>query len=128
MRNIVLIAKRELASYLRTMSGYVIIAGILFALGLLFNVLAMAGGTGRPSSEVMSLFFYYTGGATMFCAVLLSMRLLAEERQTGTLALLYSSPIRDSEIVLGKFFAAVVFLMLFHVASFYIPLLIMAFG
>ena len=39
----------------------------------------------------------------MIASVFISMRLLAEEKQTGTLVLLTSSPVRDWEIVLGKF-------------------------
>ena len=41
------------------------------------------------------------------------MRLLAEERQRGTLALLYSSPVRDVEIVVGKYLSALAFLAIF---------------
>lgn len=128
MRAVWLIAKRELAAYLRTMSGYLIIAGVLFVDGLFFNAFAMAGGGAKRSSEVLSDFFYYSSGSTMFCAVLLSMRLLAEERQTGTLALLYSSPVRDVEIVLGKFFSALVFLCVFLAATLYMPALVFAYG
>ena len=43
MRNVLLIARRELAAYLRTMSGYVIIAVMLFIDGLLFNAYAVPG-------------------------------------------------------------------------------------
>ena len=127
MRNVLLIARRELAAYLRTMSGYVIIAGVLFVDGLLFNAFAMAG-TGRKSAEVIADFFYFSSGSTMFAAVLLSMRLLAEEHQTGTLQLLYSSPVKDVEIVLGKFLSALGFLALFLVCTAYMPLLVMVWG
>lgn len=127
MRNVLLIARRELAAYLRTMSGYIIIAGVLFVDGLMFNAFSLGTGT-RTSSEVISDFFYFSSGSTMFCAVLLSMRLLAEERQNGTLNLLYSSPVRDVEIVLGKYLSALVFLALFLLTTSYMPLLVMTVG
>src|SRR6185436_16278747 len=127
MRSVMLIARRELAAYLKTMSGYLIIAGVLFVDGLLFNAFAMAG-SGKRSSEVLADFFRISGGCTMFCAVLLSMRLIAEERQSGTLALLYSSPVRESEIVLGKFVSALAFLSVFLVATLYMPILLMVYG
>jgi ABC-2 type transport system permease protein len=127
MRNVLLIARRELSAYLRTMSGYLIIAGMLFVLGLLFNVWAIPG-VAKKSSEILGDFFRVAGGMTMFCAVLLSMRLLAEERQSGTIALLYSSPVRDGEIVFGKFLSALVFLCLFLAASLYMPVLLMVYG
>ncbi|MFZ5468831.1 MAG: ABC transporter permease [Myxococcota bacterium] len=127
MKSVLLIARRELSAYLRTMSGYLIIAGVLFVDGLFFNFFALKG-TAKPSSEVLSDFFYYSSGLTMFCAVLLSMRLLAEERQSGTIALLYSSPVRDAEIVLGKYLSALGFLAVFLAATLYMPLLIWSYG
>ncbi len=127
MKNIWLIARRELAAYLRTMSGYIIIAVMLFIDGLLFNAFAIPG-TAKKSSEILADFFMLTSGITMVGAVFLSMRLIAEERQTGTLALLYSSPVHDLEIVLGKFLAALLFLCLFFTATLYMPALVAAYG
>ncbi len=127
MRNVWLIARRELSAYLRTMSGYVIIAVMLFIDGLLFNAFAVPG-TAKKSSEVLADFFMLTSGITMVGAVFLSMRLIAEERQTGTLSLLYSSPVHDVEIVLGKFLAALGFLCLFFLATGYMPALVAAYG
>src|SRR5262249_52421131 len=122
-----LIARRELASYLGTLSGYVIIAIVLAVDGLLFNAYAMGGGSKR-SSEVLAAFFYFSAGTTMVASVFISMRLLAEERQAGTLNLLYSSPVRDGEIVLGKFLAAFGFMAVLTLLTFYMPALVMVNG
>jgi len=127
MQSALLIARRELGAYLRTMSGYIIIAGVLFADGLLFNAFAM-GEASRLSAEVLQSFFYLSSGSTIVCAILLSMRLFAEERQNKTLVLLYSSPVADWEIVLGKYLSSVAFLALFLVATFHIPALLMVYG
>jgi len=127
MRNVSLIARRELAAYLRTMSGYVIIAVMLFIDGLLFNAYAAQGG-GKRSSEVLADFFTITSGITLTGTVFLSMRLIAEERQTGTIALLYSSPVHDVEIVLGKFLASLAFLSVFFLSTLYMPALVAAYG
>jgi ABC-2 type transport system permease protein len=127
MKNVLLIARRELQAYLRTMSGYIIIAVMLFIDGLLFNAFAVPG-TAKKSSEVLAEFFTLTSGITMIGAVFLSMRLIAEERQTGTVALLYSSPIHDVEIVLGKFVASFGFLCLFFVSTLYMPVLVAVYG
>jgi ABC-2 type transport system permease protein len=121
-----LIARRELAAYLRSWLGWVIIAVLLFLDGIFFNALAMEGQ--RRSGEVLSQFFYLTSGFTMATAVALSFRLLAEERQTGTIQLLYSSPVRDGEIVLGKFLSALAFLAIFLVATGYMPALVFVHG
>ena len=128
MTPVLLIARRELAAYLRSMSGYVIIAAALFIDGLMFNGWAMGGDQGKLSAVVLGDFFYLTSGITMIASVLLSMRLLAEERQAGTLALLYSSPVRDHEIVLGKYLSALGFLAILLVLTGFMPALILVHG
>lgn len=122
-----LIARRELGAYLRSMTGYVIAAAVLIVDGLLFNAFAL-GGNDKLSAEVMGLFFYFSSGTTIIASVFISMRLLAEERQTGTLVLLTSSPVHDWEIVLGKFLSAFVFLALITLATVYMPGLIFVNG
>jgi ABC-2 type transport system permease protein len=122
-----LIARRELSAYLRSMTGYVIAALVLVVNGLLFQAFVLGGGD-KLSAEVLSNFFYISSGTTMIASVFISMRLLAEERQTGTLVLLTSSPVHDWEIVLGKFLSAFVFLSLITLATVYMPALIFVNG
>jgi ABC-2 type transport system permease protein len=64
----------------------------------------------------------------MAVAIILSVRLISEEKQNGSLVLLSTSPVREAEIVAGKFFAALTFLTLILVVSIYIPLLIQSEG
>jgi ABC-2 type transport system permease protein len=123
----VLIARRELGAYLSSMTGYIIAAAVLLINGLLFNVFVL-GGPDKLSSEVVSQFFYSSSGLTIVASVFISMRLLAEERQTGTLVLLTSSPVQDWEIVLGKFLSAFVFLAMMTLVSVYMPLLVLVNG
>jgi ABC-2 type transport system permease protein len=127
MRSTFLIMRRELAAYLRSMTGYIIAASVLLLDGLLFNGFAL-GGPDKLSAEVLSLFFYFSSGTTIVASVFISMRLLAEERQTGTLVLLTSSPVHDWEIVIGKYLSALVFLMLITLATVFMPLLIFVNG
>ena len=123
MRPTLLIARRELGAYLRTMNGWVIITLVLAIDGLLFNAFALGNGE-RRSSEVLSQFFYWDSGFTIVFSVAISMRLLAEERQSGTIQLLYSSPIKDHEIILGKYLSALAFLAILTLSTVYMPLLI----
>nr|WP_217440445.1 MULTISPECIES: ABC transporter permease [unclassified Myxococcus] len=116
-----------MSGYLRTLSGYVVIAVILALNGLFFNAYAL-GGASKRSAEVLSQFFYYSSGFTIVASVFISMRLLAEERQTGTLPLLYSSPLRDRDIVLGKFLAGLAFLSLYVLCTLYMPVLVLVNG
>ena len=126
MSPVLLIARRELRGYLRTMTGWIIAASVLLIDGLLFNAFALEGA--RRSTEVLTRFFYLASGPAMVAAVFLAMRLLAEERQLGTLALLYASPVRDRDIVLGKFLGALAFLSGLTLLTVYMPLLILVHG
>jgi ABC-2 type transport system permease protein len=123
-----LIARRELGAYLRSWSGYIIAAAVLVANGLLFNGFVLGAAGEHRSAEVLSNFFYISSGVTMTAAIFLSMRLVAEERQTGTLVLLTSSPVRDREIIAGKFISALAFLALILLTTLFMPALIMVNG
>jgi ABC-2 type transport system permease protein len=122
-----LIARRELRAYLRSPFGYIVGAAMLLIDGLLFQGYALGSGA-RLSADVLHDFFYFASGTTMVASVLLSMRLLAEERQTGTLVLLNTAPLRDSAIVAGKFISAFVFIVLLTALTMYMPLLILVNG
>jgi ABC-2 type transport system permease protein len=121
-----LIVKRELGAYLRSWTGYIIAACALLLAGVLFNTLALGGE--KRSAQVLAEFFFYTSGVIQTAAIFLSMRLLAEEKQTGTLVVLTSSPIRDVEIILGKFLSAWIFLGMITALTVFMPLLIMING
>ncbi len=122
MSTSLLIARREAYAYLRSPLGAAIVAGVLLIDGLYFY---WSGLTRKLlSAEVLQEFFYGASGTTMIAAVILSMRLLSEERQTGTFTLLNTAPVRDAEIVLGKFLAAFVVLVVMTALTAYMPLLI----
>lgn len=123
---IALIARRELYAYLRSPLGYCIVAAVLCLHGLLFNVLWMDGE--RLSYDVLEGFFYQSSGFVATVAVLLSMRLFAEERQTGTEVLLLKSPTPEWAIVAGKFLGAFAFLGLYIALTAYMPLLVLVNG
>lgn len=121
-----LIARRELFAYLRSPLGAAIVAGALLIDGVYFY---WQGLTEKLLSvEVLHQFFYGASGTTMIASLLLSMRLLAEERQAGTLVLLNTSPLKDSEIVLGKYLSALAVLMVLTALTAYMPALIFVNG
>jgi ABC-2 type transport system permease protein len=127
VKNVALLCRRELGAYFKSPMGYVIVAVVLAVDGLLFNAYAL-GGTPKLSSEVLELFFSVATFMSNVSGVLLSMRLLAEERQSGTLNLLFTAPIKDHEIVLGKFLSAFIFFLLMTLLTVYMPLLIFVNG
>lgn len=122
-----LIARRELATYLNTAWGWVILAAVLLIDGLLFNAFAMTE-TARYSADVLEDFFFFSSGTTMIAGVLLSMRLIAEERQSGTMVLLETAPVTEAQVVLGKFLGAFGFLTVITLATVYMPILIQVNG
>jgi ABC-2 type transport system permease protein len=121
-----LIARRELSAYLRTWTGYIIVAVVLVVDGILFNAWAITGE--KRSAEVLREFLWVSSGTTMVASLFLSMRLLAEEKQQGTLVLLTSSPVKDHEIILGKFISGFVFLSVMTLLTAFMPAMIMING
>jgi ABC-2 type transport system permease protein len=126
MRATSIIYRRELGTYLRSPYGWVIASLLLLIFGLLFQGFAMRGE--MLSAYVLERYFYVASGIPLVAGVLLSFRLLSEERQNHSMVLLNTSPVRDSEIVLGKFLAALTFLAIVLVLSVYMPILIMVNG
>ena len=122
MRATSIIYKRELGRYLRSPIGWIIAALMLLIAGILFQSQALPGD--NLSAIVLEKYFYFASGIPLFVGVILAFRLLAEERQNHSIILLKTSPIRDTEIVLGKFFAALTFLAIIFALSIYMPLLV----
>src|SRR5262249_11357405 len=107
MRAISIIYRRELGAYVRSPFGWIVAAVILLAQGILFEAYALVGE--QLSAIVLERFFWASSGTTMIAAVILSFRLIAEERQNHTMVLINTSPVRDRDVVLGKYFAALTF-------------------
>lgn len=122
MRATSIIYRRELGAYLRSPLSWVIAAVLLLGQGIFFQMFALRGE--RLSAVVLEQFFLISSYAAGAGALVLSFRTLAEERQTGSLVILTTSPVRDYEIVLGKFLAAATFLAIMLALSLYLPILI----
>ena len=127
MKAMMLVARRELGSYLNTVWGWGILAFVLLIDGLLFNAYAL-GSSAKFSSDVLEGFFYFSSGTTMIAGILLTIRVIAEERQTGTLVILQKAPISEGQIVFGKFLGAFGFLTFVTLLTIYMPLLIFVNG
>lgn len=99
-----IIFRREVGQYLVSPVAYLIAAAFLFLTGFLFNNDLVASVTVKPASPaVVPAFLSF---ALVFFAPVLTMRMLAEEQREGTLELLMTAPVRDGDIVLGKFLGA----------------------
>jgi len=126
MRNTLLVAEREIGAYARSLLGWAIAAAALLVEGIYFSAFGLTGT--RMSADVLREFFNGASGVTMIVAVLMSIPLLAGERERGTLVLLNTAPIKDVEIVAGKYLAAFVMISVVTLLSLYMPLLIFVNG
>jgi ABC-2 type transport system permease protein len=122
MRATSIIYRRELGSYLRSPITWVIAAVLLLADGVFFQSWALRGE--QLSALVLERYLFVTSFLVGAAGLIFSFRLIAEERQNHSMVLLNTSPVRDYEIVLGKFLAALTFLAIVLVLSLYMPILI----
>ncbi len=107
MAHVVTIMRKELYSYFSTPMAYVLMAAFLLGNGWLFAMGVFSGNTDMPDNTFKNI-------ATLLVLVcpLITMRLLAEEQRQGTLELLLTSPVRDFELVLGKFLGSLLFVLI----------------
>lgn len=113
------VCKREFAGYFNTPVGYVVLAtyALIAGIGFTASFIFYGAMTTSPSNYGFSVvpdfeetffspFIVYSATIVMFIGPLITMRLLAEERNKGTEELLFTHPLRDRDIVFGKYFAS----------------------
>jgi ABC-2 type transport system permease protein len=122
-----LIARRDFSAYLHGYYGYMIIAALLLIQGTLYQAIALGNGA-RYSAEVLNLFFVTATWATGFAGWLLSMRSVAEERQTRTEMVLQTAPIGDGQIIFGKYLSVMGMVGLFILCTAHMPTMILIHG
>ena len=101
LSNIGPIYRREVRSYFNSPVAYVVIVVFLAIIGWFFtsNLFLLNVASMRVVFELVPLVF-------LFFIPAVTMRLLAEEKKSGTLELLTTKPVLDAEIIIGKFLAA----------------------
>jgi gliding motility-associated transport system permease protein len=111
MRAFGTLLRRELAAYFVSLTGYVIIAAAAFLVGLGFVVLILTLGNDPSPVPVTELFdrTYAFWFILLLSAPLITMRLFAQERFSGTFETLMTAPVSDLQVVAAKFAAAVLF-------------------
>jgi ABC-2 type transport system permease protein len=107
MRNVWTIAKREFNMYFASPVAYAIGFGVLLVLGLFFYGGLLQASLGGTPDLTQTLGVFVT--LLLFMTPALTMRLVAEEQRTGTMELLLTAPLREWELVLGKWLAALGF-------------------
>lgn len=117
------IIKREFDAYFSSMLGYVFLAIFLLLTGSMFflmNILTV--------SASMKNFFAQVNMWAIFILPMLTMRMFSEDRKMKTDLLLMAAPISVTEIVLGKFFAAMGVFLIGIIVTFFYPITLNLFG
>ena len=129
MQNIWTIAKREFNNYFSTPLAYVISAGLLLALGLYCIALLWSSNSQIASygfanvpdpGQISGLFSFLM----LLVVPALTMRLISDEARSGTLELLLTAPVRDYELVIGKWLGSFLFMLSLIAVSLIFPLII----
>jgi ABC-2 type transport system permease protein len=103
--------RRELAAFFFSITGYVIIAAIALLLGLSFVVLITGVGSAPFTMPVTEMFYstFYFWLILLLATPVITMRLFALEKASGTFETLMTTPVGEIQVVMAKFTAAVVF-------------------
>ena len=118
------IAVKEIQTYFTSPMGYIVALVYLAVSGFWFG-LSISGFFPEASTEG---YIRNTPFLLIILAPAMTMRLLAEEQKLGTIELLLTSPVRDWEVVLGKFAASLVFFVATMSMTLYYVILLYAFG
>ena len=132
MRNIWIVARRELGALFVQPIAYIFAIALILITGYLFtgqlaNYALSAQFGGGPPPTVAPILGTFTF-LMLFAGPAVTMRLLSEEQKSGTLELLMTLPLRDGQVILGKFLAAFIFYVVVVILTFMYPLALLRFG
>ena len=121
MRNVWVICRKELRSYFVSPIAYILLAMFAIVFGFFFwnavgyfiiaGVEAQMRGGMFPmnvNEQVIRPLVSNVSVIGLFLIPMITMRLFAEEKRSGTIELLITSPVRDVEVILGKWLAAMI--------------------
>jgi ABC-2 type transport system permease protein len=119
VKNVLLICQKELKSYFASPIAYLLMAffGLIFGFGFYtatrdfyrfsFQAQMMGGAqTMNINDQIIRPLLGFAATVALFLIPMVTMRLFAEEKRTGTIELLLTSPVKDIEIILGKWLGA----------------------
>jgi ABC-2 type transport system permease protein len=117
VRNIMAIADKELRSYFSSPIAYIIIGFFLLPFGVFFYLYLTAfvrqsmqqaqfGGAMNINQNVIRYVLQNASVIILFIMPMITMRTYSEEKRSGTIELLLTSPVTDLEIIVGKFLGA----------------------
>ncbi len=128
MRALAAIVRREFVSYFVSPLGYVILTAFLLVSGTVFVLLVSAlNAPETPPTAMMSLYFtnVFQWIFLMIVSSIISMRVLSEERKSGSIESLLTAPVSEATVVTGKFVGAWCFFLFLFLPTLVYPLLLL---
>jgi len=125
MKNIWVVAKKELISYLTSPVGYVFMIFFTLVSNGFFLILQDFFRQGQLN---MRGYFGVLPWIFLFFVPAITMRLWSEEKKLGTVELLLTLPLTDGQVILGKFCASLIFLLITLSCSFTLPISLLIMG
>ena len=120
MKDILLICRKEFKGYFTSPIAYLLMAffALIFGFGfytatrdvMRFSMQAQMMGQQQPTNlndQIIRPLLGFASTIALFLIPMITMRLVAEEKKSGTIELLLTSPINDIQIILGKWLGAV---------------------
>lgn len=114
---------KELRSYFTSAIGYVFIGTFLIITGIFFALSNLLSGSAYYNGVLSNINFIF-----IFIVPVLTMKLVSEETKTKTDQLLYTSPLKVTDIILGKYFAAITIFAVSVLITVLYPLILSMFG
>ncbi len=124
MHNILVIARRDLRAQFNSPVAYVVLGGSMLLLGvLLFWIPTVVGSFWEiDRASMVPMFTYLPGLMSIFVIPAVTMRSIAAEKGSGTLELLITMPVRDSDVILGKYLASLAMVLILLAATLIYPI------
>jgi ABC-2 type transport system permease protein len=127
MRNIFIIARRDLRAQFNSPVAYVVLGGTMLLLGVVFFLIPHISGVLAGSfwdvdrATMDQMFASLPLFLSIFVIPAVTMRSLAAEKGSGTLELLITMPVKDSEVILGKYLAALAMVLILLASTLLYP-------
>jgi ABC-2 type transport system permease protein len=107
MKNVLALLRRELNAYFASVLGYVVTIVFLFVMGRTFYQIVLVFRERPMQMGPMEALFGMFWFPSLFIVPAITMRLLSEEKRSGTIEMLMTAPVTDIQVVLAKYLGAV---------------------
>jgi ABC-2 type transport system permease protein len=124
MRNILTIARKELRLYFVSPVAYAIATAVFLILGAIFFINVYYGLQGQTIPPDGRIMINPLVTILLFATPAITMRLLSDEQRMGTIEIILTAPVKDWELIVGKWLGSFVFMFLIILITWIYPLII----